>query len=368
MTGTGGGSPTYASRSPIAATSAASTACRPRACPGASPRRSSLRGDRAAGSLVRRARDRGRPPHRWRAPGPPRLPRAGRGCWRRIEGIRDLSLTTNGYLLERHAEALVGGRHQPRQRLDRLPPARPLLPAHPARRPAQVLRGLEAIAAYPEVRPIKVNAVAMRGFTEAEVERFCHFARSVTSFQVRFIEFMPLDADRAWTPESVLAGEELRGMIEALHPLEELPREPSATARVFRFADGRGEVGFVNPVTRTVLRRMQPGAPDLRGQAADLPLLDPGDRPARAAARRRERRRAGRPDPRGGLAQGAEAPGQRAGLPPAGADDERDRGLSGDGDRNRARRQSDDEQGMGRARSPRRWASRRRARPSSTTC
>jgi cyclic pyranopterin phosphate synthase len=107
---------------------------------------------------------------------------------------------------------------------------------------------LEAIGAHAELRPVKVNAVAMRGFTEEEVGRFCDFARS-TDFQVRFIEFMPLDADHAWTPDSVLAGEELRGMIEAIHPLEEQPREPSATARVFRFADGAGEIGFVNPVS-----------------------------------------------------------------------------------------------------------------------
>ena len=111
-----------------------------------------------------------------------------------------------------------------------------------------MLRGLDAIAAHPEVRPIKVNAVAMRGFTEHEVARFCEFARS-TAFQVRFIEFMPLDADHAWAPDAVLPGEELREMIEAIHPLEEMAREPSATARVFRFADGGGEVGFVNPVS-----------------------------------------------------------------------------------------------------------------------
>ncbi|HEX8753867.1 MAG TPA: hypothetical protein VF731_10665 [Solirubrobacterales bacterium] len=96
--------------------------------------------------------------------------------------------------------------------------------------------------------PIKVNAVAMKGFTEAEVEGFCDLARS-SSFQVRFIEFMPLDADRAWRRGAVLAGEELRALIEVVHPLEELPREPSATARVFGFADGRGEIGFVNPVS-----------------------------------------------------------------------------------------------------------------------
>jgi len=66
---------------------------------------------------------------------------------------------------------------------------------------------------------------------------------------VRFIEFMPLDADQNWTPDSVLTGEELRQIIHAVYPIEELPREPSSTARVFRFADGKGEIGFINPVS-----------------------------------------------------------------------------------------------------------------------
>jgi cyclic pyranopterin phosphate synthase len=165
-----------------------------------------------------------------------------------IAGIRDLSMTTNGYLLERHADALVtAGIGRVNVSIDSLQRDRFF---QLTRRDAldQVLRGLDAIAAHPQIRPVKVNAIAMRGFTEAEVERFCRFARS-TEFQVRFIEFMPLDADRAWKPESVLAGEELRRMIERLHPLRELPREPSATARVYRFADGRGEIGFVNPVS-----------------------------------------------------------------------------------------------------------------------
>jgi cyclic pyranopterin phosphate synthase len=111
-----------------------------------------------------------------------------------------------------------------------------------------VLRGLEALARHPEVHPIKVNAVALRGFTEEEAIPFAEFARS-TAFQVRFIEFMPLDGDGAWSRDAVLTGEELRAIIHAVHPLEELPREPSATARVFRFADGRGEIGFINPVS-----------------------------------------------------------------------------------------------------------------------
>ena len=166
----------------------------------------------------------------------------------KLEGLNDLSVTTNGYLLERDAAALVeAGINRVNVSIDSLQrdkffemTRRDALP--------QVLRGLDALAQHPEVHPIKVNAVAMRGFTEDEALRFAEFARS-TAFQVRFIEFMPLDADHAWSPDSVLTGDELRSLIHAVYPLEELPREPSATARVFSFADGQGQIGFINPVS-----------------------------------------------------------------------------------------------------------------------
>jgi cyclic pyranopterin phosphate synthase len=166
----------------------------------------------------------------------------------RIDDIDDLSLTTNGYLLERDADALVAaGVDRVNVSIDSLQRDRFF---QITRRDslAQVLRGLDALARHPEVHPIKVNAVALRGFTEQEAIPFAEFARS-TAFQVRFIEFMPLDADHAWTRHSVLTGDELRAIIDAVHPLEELPREPSSTARVFRFRDGRGEIGFINPVS-----------------------------------------------------------------------------------------------------------------------
>jgi len=167
---------------------------------------------------------------------------------REIEGIRDLSVTTNGYLLERDAAALVdAGIDRINVSVDSLARDR----FHEiTRRDAlpQVLRGLDAIAAFERVRPIKVNAVAMRDFTEPEVFRFAELARS-TDYQVRFIEFMPLDADRAWEPDMVLTGDEVRALIETRYPLEPLPREPHATARVYRFADGNGEIGFINPVS-----------------------------------------------------------------------------------------------------------------------
>ena len=165
-----------------------------------------------------------------------------------IGELRDLSMTTNGYLLERDAAALVeAGIKRVNVSIDSLQRDRFFEITRRDSLP-QVLRGLDALAAHPQVHPIKVNAVALRGFSEEEAIAFADFARS-TAFQVRFIEFMPLDADHAWSPDQVLTGAELRAIIEAVHPLEELPRERSATARVFRFADGRGEIGFVSPVS-----------------------------------------------------------------------------------------------------------------------
>jgi cyclic pyranopterin phosphate synthase len=162
--------------------------------------------------------------------------------------LDDVSVTTNGYLLERDADALAAaGVKRVNVSIDSLQRDRFYAMTRRDALP-QVLRGLDAIARHPQLRPIKVNAVAMRGFTEEEALPFAEFARR-TGFQVRFIEFMPLDADRAWTEDSVLPGEELRALIDGVHPLEERPREPSATARVYRFRDGRGEIGFINPVS-----------------------------------------------------------------------------------------------------------------------
>jgi len=170
------------------------------------------------------------------------------GMLAQIPGVEDLSVTTNGFLLGRDAAALVdAGVQRFNVSIDSLQRDRFF---EMTRRDAlpQVLEGLDALAAFPQAHPIKVNAVAMRGFTEDEVLPFAQFARE-HPFEVRFIEFMPLDADHAWTPGSVLSGEEIRAIIETRFPLEPEPREPSATARVYRFADGQGRIGFINPVS-----------------------------------------------------------------------------------------------------------------------
>ncbi len=165
-----------------------------------------------------------------------------------IDGVHDLSVTTNGFLLARDAERLV------RAGVDRFNVSVDSLQRDRfyelTRRDAldQVLNGLEVLARFPEAHPIKINAVAIRGFTEEEVLPFAELARR-TPYEVRFIEFMPLDGDRTWNRSRVLTGAEIRAAIEAVHRLVPESREPSSTARVYRFADGPGTIGFINPVS-----------------------------------------------------------------------------------------------------------------------
>jgi GTP 3',8-cyclase len=170
------------------------------------------------------------------------------GMLAELPGVDDLSLTTNGVLLDRYAGPLVdAGLKRLNVSLDSLSHVRF---AEITRRDAldRVLAGLEAAEQYAELRPIKVNCVAIRGFTEEEVPALAALARS-KPYIVRFIEFMPLDAEERWSGDDVLTGGEIRALIEERWPLEEIPAKPSSTARRFRFADGAGEIGFVNPVS-----------------------------------------------------------------------------------------------------------------------
>ncbi len=163
-------------------------------------------------------------------------------------GVDDLSLTTNGVLLDRLAEPLVAaGLKRLNVSLDSLSHVRF---AEITRRDAldAVLKGLETAEQFEELRPIKVNCVAVKGFTEEEVPALAELARR-KPYVVRFIEFMPLDADEAWRADKVLTGDEIRALIEARWPLVEIPAKASSTARRFRFADGKGEIGFINPVS-----------------------------------------------------------------------------------------------------------------------
>lgn len=163
-------------------------------------------------------------------------------------GVEDLSLTTNGVLLDRLAAPLVAaGLRRVNVSLDSLSHTRF---AEITRRDAldRVLKGLEVAEAFPELRPIKVNSVAIRGFSETEVPALAELARR-KPYIVRFLEFMPLDADERWDADKVLSGAEIRAIVEQHWPLEEIPAGPSSTSRRFRFADGAGEIGFISPVT-----------------------------------------------------------------------------------------------------------------------
>jgi GTP 3',8-cyclase len=181
-------------------------------------------------------------------------PLVRRELWRLIEmlspleDVHDISLTTNGYLLRRQVSDLVrAGLRRINVSLDSLAPDRFF---QLTRRDslAEVLDGLAAAQEHPELRPIKVNVVALRDLTWAEFVRFAEFARS-EPYEVRFIEFMPLDADQKWDRDRVLPNEEIRALIDAAYPLEPLEREKHSTARRWRFADGKGEIGFISPVS-----------------------------------------------------------------------------------------------------------------------
>jgi cyclic pyranopterin phosphate synthase len=165
-----------------------------------------------------------------------------------IEGVDDLSITTNGYFLRRDAAALVaGGIARFNVSLDALTRERF---AEITRRDAfdRTIDGLRALEGLEGVRSIKVNAVALRGFSEPDVVGFAELARS-RPYEVRFIECMPLGAQGQWQRENVLTGAEVREMIDRAFPLVERPREAHATAGVWDFADGEGSIGFINPVS-----------------------------------------------------------------------------------------------------------------------
>ena len=170
------------------------------------------------------------------------------GMLQDIEGLADLSLTTNGYLLaDMAADLAAAGLRRINVSLDSLSRDRFFQITRRDSLP-RVLAGLEALERYPQIAPIKVNCVAMRDFTEDEVVPFAELARR-KPYAVRFIEFMPLDADHSWSQDRVLTGAEIRDMIDRVYPLEPAGRETHATARVYRFRDGRGQIGFVNPVS-----------------------------------------------------------------------------------------------------------------------
>jgi cyclic pyranopterin phosphate synthase len=162
--------------------------------------------------------------------------------------VQDLSMTTNGFLLAERCDRLVAaGLDRINISLDSLD-AKKFEQITRTKTFNEVISGIEAAQAS-RLRPVKVNAVLVRGLNDNEIEAFAEFARE-KDIIMRFIEFMPLDADRTWTRDMVVPAAEVHRRISAVWPLIPVVHERSETARKYRFADGRGEIGLIAPVTQ----------------------------------------------------------------------------------------------------------------------
>ena len=144
-------------------------------------------------------------------------------------GVRDLSMTTNGHLLAERVERLLdAGLRRINISLDSLDPAR-FERITRTKSFASVMRGIDAVQKS-RLAPAKVNAVLVRGINDDEIEAFANFARE-RGVVMRFIEFMPLDADRHWHREAVVPAAEVQQRIHARWPLEQIARTNRARRR-----------------------------------------------------------------------------------------------------------------------------------------
>jgi GTP 3',8-cyclase len=160
----------------------------------------------------------------------------------------DIALTTNGHLLAELAQPLkAAGLTRVTVSMDAVDPDRF---ARITRVPGgfdQVLAGIRA-ARRAGLWPLKVNCVLLRGFNEDQVIPFGMFARE-EGVIVRFIEFMPLEEDRVWSPATVVMLGEILARMAEYRPLVEIAHSRSETARRYRFDDGIGEIGIIAPVS-----------------------------------------------------------------------------------------------------------------------
>lgn len=163
-------------------------------------------------------------------------------------GLRDLSMTTNGFFLQDLAGDLYrAGLRRINVSLDSLDPERF---NKMVRRDqfAKVMQGLDALAKYP-IQPVKINTVLIRDFNDDEILPLVDFA-CARGYQIRFIEFMPLDGGGEWNISKVMYSHEIRQMIESRYPL--IPKETRANhvpADTFIIPGTRGEVGFISTVS-----------------------------------------------------------------------------------------------------------------------
>ena len=160
----------------------------------------------------------------------------------------DIALTTNGHLLADLAQPLKdAGLTRVTVSMDAVDPDRFARITRVPNGYDQVLAGIRA-ARRAGLWPLKVNCVLMRGFNEDQIIPFGMFARE-EGVTVRFIEFMPLEEDRKWSPATVVTLDEILARMAEYRPLVEIPHARSETARRYRFEDGVGEIGIIAPVS-----------------------------------------------------------------------------------------------------------------------
>ena len=168
----------------------------------------------------------------------------------------DIALTTNGHLLESLAAPLAAaGLNRVTVSMDAVDPETFARITRVPRSFERVLAGVRAAQAA-GLGPVKINCVLLRGFNDGQIESFAEFSRR-EGVIVRFIEFMPLEEDRTWKPETVVPMDEILARLNQWRPscgvpagLVELPpHAASETAKRFTFSDGVGEIGIIAPVS-----------------------------------------------------------------------------------------------------------------------
>jgi len=161
----------------------------------------------------------------------------------------DIAITTNGHLLAELAQPLAdAGLSRVTVSMDAVDEERFARITRVPNAYERVLAGIRA-AQRAGLNPVKVNCVLLRGFNDDQITAFGRFARE-EGVVVRFIEFMPLEEDRVWSPEIVVTLDEIVRRMADFMPLREIEHERSETARRYRFEDGIGEIGIIAPVSQ----------------------------------------------------------------------------------------------------------------------
>jgi GTP 3',8-cyclase len=164
-----------------------------------------------------------------------------------IQGIDDLSLTTNGILLERYAEELANaGLKRVNISLDSLKPDRFREITNGGDIDA-VFRGIEA-AERAGLTPVKINTVPIRGINDDEIQAFAKLTLTFP-YQVRFIEFMPFGKKEMWKPERFMSAEEIRDIVQGVGPLTPVRQKKSGPARYYCLEGAAGVIGFISPLS-----------------------------------------------------------------------------------------------------------------------